>query len=736
MRRSLSVGVERATFRPFFDVKQFGARGDGIRNDTRAVEDAIAAAADAGGGIVYLSPTSGGYLLPGESRIDLKSGVTLLGSGWGGRIVRSGDFAKADSTPIFFGAEWLTDTRFEHVYADGGKDEIALAQGTLDGSYTFPLGGFGDLTVSSVGVPFGAPDDFGVVLIGSVLVRYTSVLGTTGTVTLRGCTAPDGTMLSNGAPVLESSGNLRMPFVNLANGGTRIGMHFCTIVNWPGQPFQANGPNDDPEVKPLEDFEICHNLTEANRGIVLRRNVRRGRIIANQVTSTDDAIAILGLDADEGPRDLEIGLNEIHSQAFEDADAEFSGYGLRLAGVQNSVATANKIRGSTPSPPEALDRAGLLITDSETCTTKNLLVLDTHVHDSHGYGIRIGTVQDDPFSGESITVRGGGVFGCDAEGVELDLGNSGSTPRDISIESLDLVDTGQRDGGTLDAIRVFCEEGSSITGLHITGNRIIRAGRRAIYFASDETATDVRLDSNYIEDPNFGENADIEAIRLAGCANASVRMNQITGGAAALTHGFVLLNSCSAIARTDNIIDPGVITDSLVVDNSTDPVYAGPPLSFYRLLHENAGRLTDAASSGTTYLLQPNAIDVATPLSPAAVGYASARPFAIEAADYDVRGLETRLRIAGQLSVGSTAPGVTVTLGLYEITIASNSATWNLVSGSTVAFASPAANAATSDYSADFDAPASGVYALGYTVSGTPAGTVAITGRVEVVSKQ
>jgi len=37
---------------PFFDVRRFGARGDGTTSDTPAINNAIAAAAETGGGTV------------------------------------------------------------------------------------------------------------------------------------------------------------------------------------------------------------------------------------------------------------------------------------------------------------------------------------------------------------------------------------------------------------------------------------------------------------------------------------------------------------------------------------------------------------------------------------------------------------------------------------------------------------------------------------------------------------
>ncbi|MBN8850622.1 MAG: exo-poly-alpha-D-galacturonosidase [Sphingobacteriales bacterium 50-39] len=58
---------------PFFNVKDFGARGDGKTLDARAINQAIAAATAAGGGTVYLP--AGNYL---SGSIRLKSNITLF----------------------------------------------------------------------------------------------------------------------------------------------------------------------------------------------------------------------------------------------------------------------------------------------------------------------------------------------------------------------------------------------------------------------------------------------------------------------------------------------------------------------------------------------------------------------------------------------------------------------------------------------------------------------------------
>jgi len=69
----LSAHYTIASSDPFFNAKDFGAKGDGKTLDSRSINKAIAAAAAAGGGAVYLP--AGNYL---SGSIHLKSNITLF----------------------------------------------------------------------------------------------------------------------------------------------------------------------------------------------------------------------------------------------------------------------------------------------------------------------------------------------------------------------------------------------------------------------------------------------------------------------------------------------------------------------------------------------------------------------------------------------------------------------------------------------------------------------------------
>jgi hypothetical protein len=110
----------------------------------------------------------------------------------------------------------------------------------------------------------------------------------------------------------------------------------------------------------------------------------------------------------------------------------------------------------------------------------------------------------------------------------------------------------------------------------------------------------------------------------------------------------------------------------------------------------------------------------------------------LDDADYAITGRSLRLRVRGRAYVNGTGPGVTFTLGLFPVSSVGGAAGENsvtlgtVVSGSTVAFASPGANSSNQGNSGDFVFPADGHYALGVTISGSPAASTRVALLVEL----
>lgn len=125
---------------------------------------------------------------------------------------------------------------------------------------------------------------------------------------------------------------------------------------------------------------------------------------------------------------------------------------------------------------------------------------------------------------------------------------------------------------------------------------------------------------------------------------------------------------------------------------------------------------------------------------PSASGGAPA-VFYLDPADYAIAGKTTKLRLKIGTLVNDTAPGNTMTWGLYPVGTPAggsgilNPALGTVVAGSTVAQTTPAANAKTAPVSSgDFTIPAAGFYMIGMASTGAMAANskVATTVAIEV----
>ena len=101
---------------PTFDVKLFGAVGNGTNLDTKAIQSAIDATASAGGGLVHFAPgiyLSGSLFLKSHVTIWLDKGATLLGS------PHRADYSKLDFYAL--------------LLAEGQEDIGIAGEGVIDG---------------------------------------------------------------------------------------------------------------------------------------------------------------------------------------------------------------------------------------------------------------------------------------------------------------------------------------------------------------------------------------------------------------------------------------------------------------------------------------------------------------------------------------------------------------------------------------------------------------------------
>lgn len=172
-------------------------------------------------------------------------------------------------------------------------------------------------------------------------------------------------------------------------------------------------------------------------------------------------------------------------------------------------------------------------------------------------------------------------------------------------------------------------------------------------------------------------------------------------------------------------------TDKKITVGTFDARWGG----IYRLVAQGGTRLTATSASGTKYFAVTSTTDVASGvMNPGAnSAHAGMYGFSIVAADHVLGSLTTKLRLRTVFQAQNTAPAVTITVGLYPVAIGTSILTLGtVISGSTVSFASPAANTLTTSDSTDFTIPTDGYYAVGYIVSGTPAAGASFQYQLQV----
>lgn len=121
---------------PVYNVIGYGALGDGVADDTSAIQSAINDAYANGGGVVYFPP--GTYLIKGTTGsnfLTLKSNVTLMGAGEGATTLKLGTVSSLSNAII---------------YCQTGATDIEISQLSIQGNGSSTMMQFAIYVVSNV----------------------------------------------------------------------------------------------------------------------------------------------------------------------------------------------------------------------------------------------------------------------------------------------------------------------------------------------------------------------------------------------------------------------------------------------------------------------------------------------------------------------------------------------------------------------------------------------------------
>lgn len=86
-----SFTVRGKVLQTFFNIMDYGAKGDGVTDDTAAIQAAITACAAAGGGIVYFPIAASAYLISSTLSV-ASNNIWLMGASWGAQLIAASGF--------------------------------------------------------------------------------------------------------------------------------------------------------------------------------------------------------------------------------------------------------------------------------------------------------------------------------------------------------------------------------------------------------------------------------------------------------------------------------------------------------------------------------------------------------------------------------------------------------------------------------------------------------------------
>lgn len=235
-------------------------------------------------------------------------------------------------------------------------------------------------------------------------------------------------------------------------------------------------------------------------------------------------------------------------------------------------------------------------------------------------------------------------------------------------------------------------------------------------------------------------NGDIRNDNLAAAGTAAIAHAKLANASA----GYVLQAAGSGVitatAWSGDVTVGSTGVTAIGATKVTGTMLAASATPAYHLIFEGASVLASDATSGTYSLGRPLARQSPVNVSGDQTGGSNTAVdatnfpvtlFRFVAADYAIGSLTTKLNLRSIVSTNATASTRNFVVGLYPVTVAGTTdiLTYTLgtvVASSTATHTAPSASTNDVGTSGDFTIPSDGVYALGFTLSGTLANNSAV----------
>lgn len=348
---------------PVFNVKHYGAVGDGSTNDATAINAAITAANAAGGGIVLFPYTATSYAV--SAQITMRTGVTLRGV----NKVKVKRITSSGTQMISVNAS-QTDMVFEDLTIDANglaSSFIVLVPNTAS-RIRFSRCKFMDTKTVTTGLQLRSSDtvvedcEFDSIkapievnyaptrvmirrnVITNWLERGIRVLGSSTNGAVTGLTIEHNLITD-----VDTAGTVRQPIQFAGDDAApfnRVKVNFNTVIG-PNIDLSVGGTADQISIHRCRDFEVIgnHSIDGGDMGITVAQQCARGVVSGNVVTGADNAGIAIGSSSSTFTRDIAVtgntfinnGQNRSPGSASDSGRAGIRAYGAAGLAISGNV---------------------------------------------------------------------------------------------------------------------------------------------------------------------------------------------------------------------------------------------------------------------------------------------------------------------------------------------------------------------------------------------------------------